>query len=52
LANPLTAQVIQIQQHHSCAANGSQSFHFTVFESEVFRPPLSERMKQGHLIAC
>ena len=45
LPNPLTPQVIQIEQHHSCAANGSQSFHFMGVESEVFRPPLLEGMK-------
>jgi hypothetical protein len=52
LANPLTPQVIQIQQRHSRAAIGRQSFHFVAFESEVYGPPLSERMKQGHLLAC
>jgi len=36
LANPLTPQVIQIEQLHGCAADGSQSFHFMAFESEVF----------------
>jgi hypothetical protein len=46
----LTPQVIQIEQHHSCAANGSLSFHFMGFESEVFRPPLLEGMKQGDLL--
>jgi|SRR5580692_11258367 hypothetical protein len=51
LANPLTPQMIQVEQHHSCAANGSQSFHFMAFESEVFRPPLLEGMKQGDLLA-
>jgi len=52
LANPLSPQVIQIEQHHCCAANGSQSFHFMAFESEVFRPLLFEGMKQGNLFAC
>jgi hypothetical protein len=51
LPNPLTPQLIQIEQHHSCAANGSQSFNFMAFESEVFRPPQLEGMKQGHLLA-
>lgn len=30
-ANPLTADVIQIEHRHGCAANGSPSFHFIAF---------------------
>jgi hypothetical protein len=52
LANPLTAEVIQIEHHHRGAANRSPSFHFTAFESEVFRPQLLDGMKQGHQLAC
>ena len=51
-ANPLTADVIQIEHRHGCAANGSPSFHFIAFESKVLRPPLPDGMKQGHLLAC
>jgi hypothetical protein len=51
LANMLTPQVVQIEQRHSRAANGSQSFHFMAFESEMFRPFLLEGMKQDYPLA-
>ena len=52
VANPLAAEVIQIEHLHGRATNRNPSFHFTAFESEVFRPQLLDGMKQGHLLAC
>ena len=37
VANPLAAEVIQIEHLHGRATNRNPSFHFTAFESEVFR---------------
>jgi hypothetical protein len=52
LPNPLTAEVIQIEHRHRCAANRSVSLHFIVFESEVFRPSLADGVKQRYLLSC
>lgn len=51
-SNTLTAEVIQIEHRHRCAANRSVSLYFMAFDSEVFRPVLADGVKQRHLLSC